>query len=321
MQTARDTALMDRYIDTAAWPNVDTAAGHGASAYHVPAIGRAAERLLAGLAPISLDEMDAVALMDRVDTKYLLGAWQLPALLAALADDYRVLQVGGVRLSRYQTLYFDTPSLDLYARHQAGHAERFKVRSRCYVDSGLSFFEIKRKTNKGRTVKSRLQTATFWNRPTSEARRYLGDLGLALEELEPILANQFTRITLVGRQRPERVTIDLGLRFQAGRLHANLDGVIVVEIKQARIDRSSPSVAQMRALEVRPTAFSKYCIGVALLYPEVRHNRFKPVLNRLEQTMRENEHVERTGHLSVGRGAEPRRSRSDRALHLLPAYS
>jgi hypothetical protein len=79
---------MDRYIDTAAWPNVDIAAGHGASAYHVPAIGRAAERLLAGPAPISLDEMDAVALMDRVDTKYLLGAWQLPALLAALADDY-----------------------------------------------------------------------------------------------------------------------------------------------------------------------------------------------------------------------------------------
>ncbi len=125
-----------------------------------------------------------------------------------------MLQVGGVRLSRYQTLYFDTPSLDLYARHQAGHAERFKVRSRCYVDSGLSFFEIKRKTNKGRTVKSRLQTATFWNRPTSEARRYLDDLGVALEELEPILANQFTRITLVGRQRPERVTIDLGLRFR-----------------------------------------------------------------------------------------------------------
>jgi hypothetical protein len=60
-----------------------------------PPAGRVA-RALAHFAPISLAEMDAVALMDRVDTKLRAGAWQLPALLAALAGDYCVF--GGPRV-------------------------------------------------------------------------------------------------------------------------------------------------------------------------------------------------------------------------------
>src|SRR4029079_15120807 len=61
-------------------------------------------------APISLEEMDAVALLDRVDLKFLLTPKQLMAVLAPLAQVYRVLSVNTVRLNRYRTLYFDTPN-------------------------------------------------------------------------------------------------------------------------------------------------------------------------------------------------------------------
>ena len=31
----------------------------------------------------------------------------------------------------------------------------------------------------------------------------------------------------------------------------------------------------MRHYHVRDTSFSKYCMGVSLLYPDVKHNKFK----------------------------------------------
>ena len=34
----------------------------------------------------------------------------------------------------------------------------------------------------------------------------------------------------------------------------------------------------MRALPIRPTGFSKYCIGVSMLNNRLKHNRFKPQL-------------------------------------------
>ena len=39
----------------------------------------------------------------------------------------------------------------------------------------------------------------------------------------------------------------------------------------------------MRALGIRSTGFSKYCIGIALLYPQVKHNNFKPILRLLDK--------------------------------------
>jgi hypothetical protein len=43
----------------------------------------------------------------------------------------------------------------------------------------------------------------------------------------------------------------------------------------------------MRALGVRPTGFSKYCVGLLLTQPEIKHNRFKPQLRQLRQLMGE----------------------------------
>jgi hypothetical protein len=31
----------------------------------------------------------------------------------------------------------------------------------------------------------------------------------------------------------------------------------------------------MRQMGIRKTGFSKYCVGVSLLYPEIKHNRFR----------------------------------------------
>jgi len=93
------------------------------------------------MAPATLAQLDAVSLLNRIDTKFLLTVPQLVEILPRLARDYLVLEVGGRRLHQYRTLYFDTPDLDLYHLHHRSRAVRHKVRSRAYLDSDLAFFE------------------------------------------------------------------------------------------------------------------------------------------------------------------------------------
>jgi len=231
--------------------------------------------------PITLSQMDAVALMNRVDTKYVFGLSQLPRLLETLVDDYWALEVAGVRLSHYRTLYFDSENLDLYSSHLRGLAERYKVRSRSYLDSGTSFLEVKRKTNNGRTIKERLKTPTFFTQLTPEATHFVDDLAPnGARPLRATLWNEFSRITLVSKTRPERVTMDLHLGFQGGKGRTSLDSLVIAEIKQERPSRDATFITQLRGLGIRPTPFSKYCIGIALLFPHEKHNRFKPILER-----------------------------------------
>ena len=112
--------------------------------------------LLEAFSPISLEEMDAVRLMNRVDTKYLTDSRTLRAVLAdAAAAGYRVLTPGGARISPYDTIYFDTPGLRMFSDHHNRRLRRQKVRTRAYVTSGDAFLEIKRKNNRGRTKKKR----------------------------------------------------------------------------------------------------------------------------------------------------------------------
>ena len=244
-------------------------------------------RLLAELEPTTLAGLDAVALLDRMDTKFVLSESQLGALLPELARDYVVLDVNGRRLHQYRTLYFDTPGFDLYRRHHAGQAVRYKVRSRAYVDSGLAFFEIKAKNERGRTIKHRVATNAPLSTLTPEARALLAEHAPPHERLvEPKLRNDFLRITLVGKRCAERLTLDLGIQFECDGRTAILPGVAVAELKQNGVDADSPFMQRMREAGQYPTSVSKYCVGVALLVQSVEHDAFEGSLRTFEQLAR-----------------------------------
>jgi len=115
-------------------------------------------RILDQFKPIHLNEMQRVALLKRVEVKYTLPDMLLPQILNTLNEHYDVVEVLGQRLNRYRTLYFDTDNFALYRRHHMGAADRYKIRSRTYVDSDSSFLEVKHKTNKKRVIKSRIET-------------------------------------------------------------------------------------------------------------------------------------------------------------------
>ncbi len=226
---------------------------------------------------ISLEDLCSVALLRRVDTKYVLREHQLYQALANLSEDYAVLEIAGRRLHHYRTLYFDTPNFALYRQHHNGLRSRYKVRSRAYMDTHLNFLEVKHKTNKDITIKSRQQMPEMTMHMDTLAEGFIESYYPdAPQDLEPKVWNSFQRITLVSKHAMERLTLDIGVHFWWKQKRAALPGIAVAEVKQPSFSLQSDFVDQMRMLGVRAMRFSKYCMGVSLLYDQVKHNNFKP---------------------------------------------
>lgn len=241
---------------------------------------RAAEQSLqsrlAAFAPIGLQQMNNVALLDRVESKYVMHMETLLPGLDVLRKDYAVLEIDGRRVNHYRTLYFDTDDFALYRRHQAGALNRYKVRSREYIESQLSFLEVKHKTNKKRTVKSRVTTPSLVTEISGEPAHFVGDVcPFESETLHPKLWNRYTRMTFVNLHSPERLTIDIGLTFEWEGKTVGLPGIVIVEVKRPAFNAPSPFVAWAQSRHLRGNAFSKYCVGMSLLNPALKANRFK----------------------------------------------
>lgn len=230
--------------------------------------------------------------MRRLDTKYMFSQHLLPELLRGLEDDYAVLEVGGSTQHGYLTLYFDTPGLTFFRDHHRGAGHRLKVRERQYQTTGQLFLEIKHRNNKGVTSKTRSEAPAWdpWLEPGAvpEELTEVTGLGKPLSgRLVPALWNAYDRVTLVGLGRLERVTLDTSLAFTGpDGASYSARGLAIAEVKQPRIDRSSPVMLRLRELGVRPAGLSKYCMGTSLLRPDMKNNRFRPKLRSLAAIVR-----------------------------------
>ena len=236
--------------------------------------------------PITLAEMEDVKLMNRIDTKYLVTEAQLRDILLRLRDGYYAQEVEGNRLSPYSTVYYDTPDLTMYIIHHNRHTVRDKVRVRTYVDSHLTFCEVKHKNNKGRTKKKRIEVEPIANIVDNpEAAEFLAKKQpYPVETLSPHLVTVFDRFTLVNYGKTERLTIDCNLRFENLRNGntASMGPLAVMELKQ---DGRALSLLKdvLLDLRIQPFKVSKYCIGTCMTCPDVKQNRFKKKLRRIEK--------------------------------------
>lgn len=237
--------------------------------------------------PITLDEMDGVKLMDRTDLKFNFSIRHLPEFLNAIRDQYRVLEVSGTRMSRYETLYYDTPDYNLYRTHHQGKPARFKIRTRKYVESDLNFFEVKHKNNKGRTVKTRVKKKVPGDAIAGNASEHLREkTGMESEHLEPKLWVNYTRITLVNRFEPERLTIDIDLNVKNDSASFSFDGLVIVEAKMSKL-QNTPFVKLLKEKHIRQGGMSKYCMAVSKLVPGIKSNNFKPKLLTVDKILHE----------------------------------
>lgn len=243
------------------------------------------ENIISGFAPISLNEMSGIRLMNRTDTKYVVSTSILPLILELAQEDYLVQDIEGKRNPDYHTIYLDTSEKAMFISHQNGKKARVKVRVRTYMASDITFFEVKNKNNKGRTDKKRIQVSSP-NALTAEG----GDAFLrmhscySLTDLSRHLENNFRRITLVNKQMSERLTIDTQINFYnfcTGK-ETSLDDIAIIELKRDGY-AVSPMYNILRQLRIQPESISKYCVGTVLTNQTLKYNRFKPKLRHLER--------------------------------------
>lgn len=235
---------------------------------------------LAAFRSVTLEEIENVKLMNRIDQKFVFPENVLPEILSELKNDYDILEIEGKRCMQYETEYLDTEDFYLYHLHHKDKANRFKVRIRKYLDTHASFLEVKIKNNKGRTIKKREPIETM---PDSQKlEEFMRHHRLALHsKLVPSVKNHFNRITLVNKNRKERLTLDINLHFAYGGKEIALKGMVIAEVKRDKTLTLSPFIRLMRKHHIASRGISKYIMGGYYLIPRIKKNMFKMKIREL----------------------------------------
>jgi len=236
---------------------------------------------LACLKPVCLDDLNAAAaLQTRRDRKYLIPEAELPWLVDRLSCDAAVLEIGDQRSFRYESVYFDTPSLQSYLAAARGRPHRIKVRTRTYMDSGRCALEVKQRDSRGRTVKHRTDYPSERRCELDERGRSFVDSVVGpgrVNDLRPVLTTRYSRSTLLLLRSNSRVTIDTNLRWSsANGTVIRLTNLVLLETKS----EGRPSVADrlLWSRQHRPITISKYATGMAAIDPALPANKWNRVL-------------------------------------------
>lgn len=269
------------------------------------------------LFPTTLEDLNSAAsLLTRVDRKYLVASSAAQNVVDALTGRALVLDIDGRRSFSYASTYFDTPGLDSYLQAARKRRHRFKIRTRSYLDSGLTFLEVKTRGPRGATIKQRLDyRAADADRLTEEGIDFVVEClapltGSAQEarrtaqSLRPVMATTYRRTTLHLPDDDARATIDTDLAWTAlaprsgassgsssttgaGRTRPTVVGrgasraagpFAAVETKNPA--RHSPTDRYLWAAGHRPSRISKYATGMAALHPELPANKWHRLLTR-----------------------------------------
>lgn len=239
--------------------------------------------------PITLERMDAIRLMNRIDTKYVTDILRLREILEdAQRQGHLVFESDGERIQAYDSIYFDTSDLRMFREHRRGKLVRQKIRTRVYLGSGLCFLEVKKKNNHSRTRKKRVGVPPddFQDfREDPEACLWLASHSCYQSgEIFPSVETMFNRITLVNNNLTERLTIDISVTFKNLRTssEASLGTAAIIEIKQdGRLGSKMKDILLKH--RVKPMRVSKYCLGVALTDPKVLPGRFKSKIRFIDK--------------------------------------
>ena len=217
----------------------------------------------------------------RADTKFVLPPDAAAHLLRGLRDHYSILPAGGRLVAAYRTLYFDTADLELYHAHRQNRRVRHKVRIRHYHDRQLTTLEVKTRRSARQTIKARCERSYGDDQLSADEQAFVASQTGLRHLVLPQVTTDFRRVTLLGRHSNERVTIDTGLVFAAGRDARWESEVAVVEVKQWPFSRRSAVMSALRRSGWTPSGMSKYCAAIALTRPDVPHQRFIPELRAL----------------------------------------
>lgn len=239
--------------------------------------------ILKGFDKVDFIKFDSINWMNRKETKFVLPFASLPQLLTKLKNDYGVVYIDGKFNFAYKTVYFDTQNFDMYHSHHNGRATRFKVRERVYAEPDSEFLEVKKKNNKGQTIKDRVLIDPKQDKWFAAECDFIR-LKTPYDPLAlfPALSVKYSRIILVNKKFNEKVTIDFDLEFLNETNSYKTSKLVIVELKQLSVLKT-PAFLALKDLRVKPLSFSKYCFGISNIYPRLKKNNFKQKLVTLKK--------------------------------------
>ncbi|HUP99340.1 MAG TPA: polyphosphate polymerase domain-containing protein [Aeromicrobium sp.] len=232
------------------------------------------------LQPVGLDTLvEHAELMQRTDRKYIASVEAVRQLVAAIGDTHQVLAINDRRYTTYRTLYFDTVDFASARAHVQRRRQRWKVRSRLYVEDQLARVEVKTKDNRGNTAKVMgISHPDYYGALIGDdhdfVARHLSDFpDVRVRDLVPAGEVRYTRSTLSDLTAGTRVTIDWGLSMHLANGDVWLDDDYATVETKGPLALSSADKA-LHALGLRPRGFSKYVAATSTLVPDIPSNDF-----------------------------------------------
>lgn len=219
---------------------------------------------------------DKAPLLNRKEIKFIVPIALLDSVLNDCKDEYYLLKINNESIFRYSTNYYDTMDLQLYFDHHKGKGNRYKIREREYVQSDLKYVEIKTKTNKNQTTKYRKEIKDWL-----EAKDFIQDHTKILEsDLHQSLYSEYTRITLLHKEKKEKITLDFNLGFYEEQKSIQYNNIVIAEVKAEKIMAIHFNEI-MKKYKIRSGSLSKYCLGLVSLHPKLKKNNFKMMFNQI----------------------------------------
>jgi len=232
---------------------------------------------------ISLEEVMRASLTERMERKYIFSIGLLPDILHLLKEYFDLMVVGGQTVQLYESVYFDTSELSTYLAHHNGAGDRYKIRLRKYHSTSACFLEVKHRIATGKVIKKRVEVPALTADLSMFSEFLCHNSPYHPEELGEKVRSYYYRITLVNKVLEERATFDYGLFFTNGIEKQDFSPLVIAEFKFSKELRRPSCQNLFRSFHIRSTSISKYCTGIACLYPEVRKNRFKQKLRKIHQ--------------------------------------
>jgi len=234
--------------------------------------------------------------MNRIESKYLIHEEELGELLKVLQEDFQILEIGGAKIFSYDNIYMDTKDLEFYHAHNNGDLARIKMRTRHYLESGLSYFEFKQKKgNVMRKFRYDIDVAQHGVLDTT-AYEFMNDVHKSLycEEFEklvfPSLRTSYQRCTLVHKSTAEKITIDFNVsaeQIRQGKERFEMKNLVIVEFKAETKDSVTKKVFdQFDLIASKPC--SKYCLGNYFLGNVKEWARFQNTIDTVKAIMYNN---------------------------------
>jgi len=242
---------------------------------------------------LTLTELNSTAsFLKRIDRKFLLTTSQFKETLEDLKKDFRVLEIGGNRMFKYDNVYMDSKDYKFYRDHQNWVNPRTKIRTRLYKDSDLAFFEYKHKQD-WITQKYRYDFPIEEHGIMTKGKKRFFEWvwqslhsGEKAPHLTPSIRTTYDRITFVSKNGEERMTIDFNiktknLRRKNGRL-VDLKNLVIIESKTLKKDALAIKVMKKHNIE-KAKACSKYSLWVVYAGLAEKYDHFSNTMEKIKK--------------------------------------